>query len=79
MKSSLGGLAAKVERVRPHVCHNADILVWTGSALRSESPGFSPLTPSELALQGNFGTRELDSFWLVLTWKMCCRSVLAVL
>lgn len=39
---------------------------------------FSPLTPRELALQGSFGTRELHLFWLVLTWKRCCRSVLAV-
>lgn len=71
-------MAVKVGRVHPCVCHNADILGWAGIALRRESPDFSSFTPGEPALQGSFRTCELDSFWLVLTWKRCLRSVLAV-
>lgn len=76
-ESSLRGLAAKVGRVLPHVCHKANISVWT-SCFEADLLVFSPAYPRELALQGSFGMHKLDSFWLVLTWRRCCRSGLAV-
>lgn len=43
VKSSLWGQAAKEGSVRPHLCHNAEILFWIGSA-HCRKADFSPLT-----------------------------------